>query len=151
MKRNDVKSHCPINYGLEIFGDPWSLLIVRDIASYGKHTYGEFLQSKEGISTQMLTLRLSSLKRAGIISSIADAKDKRKLFYHLTPKGEALLPALVELATWGATFDPNTNAPQIWKNAVAKDVSQPEPTQTARLPFFRNGRMPDDVVLEANK
>ncbi len=139
MKRNDVKSHCPINYSLEVFGDPWSLLIIRDIASYSKHTYSEFLHSKEGISTQMLTLRLDSLKRAGIISSTTDTKDKRKLFYYLTSKGEALLPALVELATWGATFDSNTNAPQAWRDAILKDMSQSEPTQTARLPFFSNG------------
>lgn len=140
MKRTDIKSHCPINFSLEVFGDPWALLIVRDIASYGKHTYGEFLGSKEKISTRMLAMRLKGLENKGIIIRKPHPTDHRKDLYYLTPKGEAALPILIELATWGSTFDSKTDAPQVWKDAVATDTRLSEPTHAARRPFFNNGR-----------
>jgi len=122
-----------------MFGDAWSLLIIRDIASYGKHTYSEFLQSKEGISTRMLAMRLAHLEKVGIIMRKPHPQDQRKAMYYLTPKGEALIPVLIELATWGSIFDPNTDAPAVWKEAVAADRKAVPPTQQARLLFFRNG------------
>lgn len=140
MKRTDIKSHCPINFSLEAFGDPWSLLIIRDIASYGKQTYGEFLQSKEGISTRMLAIRLTHLESVGILARKAHATDKRKEIYYLTEKGESLVPILVELATWGATFDPHTAAPQMWKDAVKADKLQLQKLKLQRQEFFNNTR-----------
>ena len=58
MKKKPLRSHCPINFGLEAFGDKWSLLILRDIVFRGKKTYGEFLKSEEGIATNILAARL---------------------------------------------------------------------------------------------
>jgi len=121
MKRVDQKSHCPINFSLETFGDPWSLLIVRDIVCYGKRTYGEFLHSKEGISSRVLAIRLASLEEGGILVKTPHATDKRKEVYNLTPKGELLIPILIELATWGATFDDQTSSPGAWIQAVQDD------------------------------
>ncbi|HRH78374.1 MAG TPA: winged helix-turn-helix transcriptional regulator, partial [Cellvibrionaceae bacterium] len=60
MKRTDTKSHCPINFTLEIMGDPWSLLVLRDVVFFGKHTFKEFLESAERITTSVLTSRLNS-------------------------------------------------------------------------------------------
>lgn len=139
MKRTDTKSHCPVNFALESFGDPWSLLIVRDIASYNKHTYGEFLASKEGISSRMLAMCLDRLQTAEIIFKVPHAIDKRKEMYHLTPKGKALIPVLVELATWGSTFDSQTSAPETWLKAVNLDKSAKVVNQAKRIPFFTNG------------
>lgn len=138
MKRTDQKSHCPINFSLETFGDPWSLLIVRDIVCYGKQTYGEFLSSKERISTRMLAIRLEQLVRAGIIKRTPHVTDKRKDVYVLTPKGRKIVPVLVELATWGSQFDPESSAPAAWHVAVAAGQQSGQDIDSKCLAFFAN-------------
>src|SRR5256886_15811855 len=75
------RSDCPINFALEIFGDPWSLLIIRDIVYFGKNTYGEFLASEEGMATNILASRLAHLERQGILVKQLSEKDKRKEEY----------------------------------------------------------------------
>ncbi|KEQ27669.1 winged helix-turn-helix transcriptional regulator [Paenibacillus tyrfis] len=121
MKRSDNKSHCPINFSLETFGDSWSLLIVRDIVYFGKKTYGEFLESEEGISSNILASRLVHLERKGLLVKKPHDTDKRKEVYLLTEKGLDLIPVLLELANWGAQYDPETDAPQSWIAAVYAD------------------------------
>jgi DNA-binding HxlR family transcriptional regulator len=121
MKRLDTKSHCPINYGLENFGDPWSLLIVRDIVYFGKKTYGEFLASEERIATNMLANRLTNLEERGIIKKCDCDYDKRKDIYELTEKGLDLIPILTEIALWGAQHDDETQAPAAWIEALQAD------------------------------
>ena len=121
VKRTDTKSHCPINFSLETFGDPWSLLIVRDIVCYGKRTYGEFLASKEGISSRVLAMRLAHLEAMGILVKKPHGVDKRKEVYSLTDKGREIVPILIELATWGARFDPQTASPPAWIEAIEAD------------------------------
>ena len=112
MMRANNKSHCPVNYALETFGDPWSLLIVRDIAYFGKRTYGEFLASEERISTNILANRLAELEKKDTITKITDPHDKRKELYSLTDKGLDLLPPMLEMSGWSAHYDPATAAPQ---------------------------------------
>ncbi|HEU4914315.1 MAG TPA: helix-turn-helix domain-containing protein [Candidatus Saccharimonadales bacterium] len=121
MKRTDTKSHCPINYSLETFGDPWSLLIIRDIVCYGKRTYGEFLASKERISSRTLATRLEHLVMKGVLAKQTHETDKRKEVYTLTYKGKLAVPILIELATWGSQFDPQTASPHSWLEAVQAD------------------------------
>ena len=89
--KKDVRSHCSVNYGLEIFGDKWSLLIVRDIVFAGKKTYGEFLKSEEGFATNVLASRLAFLEEQGILSKTPSSADRRKDFYALTEKGLDLI------------------------------------------------------------
>jgi len=113
MKRSDNKSHCPVNFSLESFGDSWSLLIIRDIVYFGKQTFGEFLSAEEGISTNILASRLLSLEKKGILEKIPSEQDKRKEIYRLTDKGLDLIPILLELSGWGAKHDPDTNAQMI--------------------------------------
>lgn len=110
MKRLDRKSDCAINFSLEILGDAWSLLIIRDMVSLGKKTYGEFLVSDERIGTSVLARKLAHLERQKIIFRQTSATDKRKEVYSLTEKGIALVPVLNELAVWGATYDQHTGA-----------------------------------------
>lgn len=110
MKRLDRKSDCAINYSLETIGDPWSLLVVRDIVYYGKKTYGEFLSADEGIATAALARRLAALESKGIIIKERSTVDKRKENYKLTEKGLDLIPILLDLAEWGAQHDPLTGA-----------------------------------------
>ena len=121
MKLANGKSHCPINFGLETFGDPWSLLIVRDIVYFGKHTFKEFLASEEAIAPSVLSARLTQLEAAGILTAGPDPADRRRVFYTLTETGLALIPILVEIAIWSARVDPQTEAPIDWIEMVARN------------------------------
>ena len=105
-----IRSHCPVNYGLEIFGDKWSLLIVRDIVFSGKKTYGEFLRSEEGFATNILASRLVFLEEQGILRKTPHSADKRKDFYSLTDKGLDLIPMLLDIVLWSAKYDPKSHA-----------------------------------------
>ena len=91
------RSDCPINFALEVFGDPWSFLIIRDIVYFGKNTYGEFLASEEGMATNILASRLAHLEHQGILVKKLSERDKRKEEYVLTEKGLDLIPVLVEM------------------------------------------------------
>lgn len=108
----DKRSDCPISFSLEIFGDKWSLLIIRDIMFVGKRNYGEFANSAEKIATNILAARLSVLEAVGIIKKSKDPDHKSKFIYSLTKKGIDLLPVLIEIIKWGATYDKDTAAPK---------------------------------------
>lgn len=99
---------------LEILGDTWSLLIVRDIVYFGKKTYGEFLESEERIATNILANRLANLEQNGILVKKPHPEDKRKEIYSLTERGLDLIPLLLEMANWSAKQDPLTGAPEEW-------------------------------------
>src|SRR6266536_3738150 len=118
------RSDCPINFALETFGDPWSLLIIRDLVYFGKKTYGEFLESEEGMATNILASRLAHLEQQGILAKKPSAADKRKEEYVLTEKGLDLIPVLVEMANWSAEHDPNTAAPAAWIALMKADREQ---------------------------
>lgn len=107
-----LRSHCPINFALEHFGDKWSLLIIRDLLFKGKRHYNEFFESEEKVSTSVLGDRLKSLEEAGIISKGKDEVKKSRIKYSLTEKGIALLPVMVELIIWSGEFDHKTEASQ---------------------------------------
>jgi DNA-binding HxlR family transcriptional regulator len=108
--KDSCRSHCAVNYGVEIFGDRWSLLIIRDIAFNGKKTYGEFLKSEEGIATNVLASRLAFLEEQGILSRAPSADDRRKDFYTLTEKGLDLIPIVLNIVLWSAKHDPRSHA-----------------------------------------
>jgi DNA-binding HxlR family transcriptional regulator len=110
-----------VNFALEAVGDPWSLLVVRDIVFHGKHAFGEFLASEERITTSVLADRLATLVRTGILTRHRSATDRRKESYSLTDKGLALIPVLVELANWGASHDPDAAANPFWASKAQTD------------------------------
>ncbi len=95
------RSGCPINLSLELFGDRWTLLIVRDIAFGGKKHFRQLLQSDEGISSRTLSERLQMLEDEGIVTRHDDPAHKLKVVYRLTEAGMDLLPVLIELGAWG--------------------------------------------------
>jgi DNA-binding HxlR family transcriptional regulator len=121
VKRTDRKSHCPVNSALEVVGDPWSLLVVRDIVFYGKHAFGEFLASEERITTSVLADRLARLVSNGILSKQRNPADRRRELYSLTGAGLALIPVLVELANWGVRHDPEVTENPLWTSKVETD------------------------------
>jgi DNA-binding HxlR family transcriptional regulator len=108
VKRTDRRSDCPTNFALQSFGDSWSLLIIRDLMFKRKHTFSEFANSEERISTNILTSRLSQLQESGIIRRDGEAKSTR---YYLTRRGMDLLPTMVEMIVWSAGHDPDSAAP----------------------------------------
>lgn len=124
MKRVENKSHCPVNFALETFGDAWSLLIVRDIVYFGKHTFKEFLASEEKIAPSVLSARLTQLEAAGVLVSGPDPADRRRVSYRLTEIGLRLIPVLVEIAGWSARVDPDTEAPMEWVDLVDSRKSE---------------------------
>ena len=90
---------------LEQFGDRWSLLMIRDMMVRGYHTFKEFQESGEGISSNVLSDRLRRLEAAGILIAEPDESDARRLKYHLTQKGIDLAPVMLELLIWGAKYE----------------------------------------------
>ncbi|MCF3111158.1 helix-turn-helix transcriptional regulator [Niabella sp. CC-SYL272] len=98
------RSDCPISCSLDIFGDKWSLLIIRDVMLRGKCSYSEFLKSEEKIATNILSSRLALLEAAQILSKEVAPENRSKFIYHLTQKGADLLPIIIELMDWGARY-----------------------------------------------
>lgn len=102
------RSGCPINRGLEVLGDQWSLVILRDIAAYDRRGFRELLTGNgEGISAPVLSRRLADLVDAGLLRK-SEAPRGRRGRYSLTEFGIATLPLMVELARFGMTVDPST-------------------------------------------
>lgn len=106
--RNESKnrrSGCPVAFGLDSFGDRWSLLVIREIMVKGKKTYGEFLDVDEGISTNILADRLKHLEAEGIIEKSRDPEKRRSFIYALTDKGRDLAPIIREIIIWSGAHD----------------------------------------------
>jgi DNA-binding HxlR family transcriptional regulator len=103
------RSECPLNASVEMLGDRWSLLIIRDMMLRGFRTYKEFMENYEGIATNILADRLRKLMAYKIITAEADPSDGRKLIYSLTEKGIDLAPVLTEMVLWAATHEDTGN------------------------------------------
>jgi DNA-binding HxlR family transcriptional regulator len=104
-----MRSDCPLNFGLEIFGDKWSLLIIRDLMFFGKRNYNEFLASAEGISTNTLAERLNMLEKEKIIKKEKDKSHKQRFLYTLTQKGIDLAPIIINIGLWSEKYGKNLN------------------------------------------
>lgn len=107
MKTENKKREtgCPITFGLDTFGDRWSLLIIREIMLQGKKTYSEFLEADEGIASNILIARLKHLEAEGIVEKSRDPENRRAFIYDLTKKGRDLAPILLEIIIWSGMHD----------------------------------------------
>ena len=103
------RSGCPLNASLEMVGDRWSLLIVRDMMLRGASTFAEFLNGHERIATNVLTDRLRGLTKAGIVRAAAHPDDGRRKIYRLTKKGIDLAPVLTEMVLWASAHEATGN------------------------------------------
>src|ERR1039458_2079896 len=103
------RSECPLNASVEMLGDRWSLLIIRDMMLLGARTYKEFLECYEGIATNILADRLRKLLDYGIIAAERDSSDGRRATYLLTKKGIDLAPVLTEMVLWAAAHETTGN------------------------------------------
>lgn len=128
--RTKRRSDCPISFSLDIFGDKWTLMILRDIMFYDRFRFSDFMP-QEHIATNILADRLTKLESAGAIEKQRDAKRKNQYIYSATPKGEALLPLLIEMTLWGLEYDPESLASkefieraQTNKQKVVREISR---------------------------
>ena len=103
---DDHRSGCPINLSLEVFGDKWSLLVLRDMMFSGKRHFRKLLRSEEGISSNILADRLRKLVEEGMITRADDPSHKQKAIYSLTEKAIALVPVFAQLGAWGSRYLP---------------------------------------------
>lgn len=99
------RSGCPVSIALEVFGDRWSLLIVRDLMVRGFRSFKDFLSSGEGIASNILADRLQRLERAGIVIAEPEESDARRVNYRLTKKGIDLAPVMLDLLIWAARHE----------------------------------------------
>lgn len=115
MPRNSNRSDCPVSCSLDIWGDKWSLLIIRDLMFAKQCTYGDFLKAPEGIATNILAARLLHLEEHGLIQKLDHPDSKAKVLYKLTPKGIDLLPIMVEINLWAEKYFtiPEDRKPQV--------------------------------------
>lgn len=104
MTNNKKRSECPISCSLDIWGDKWSLLIVRDLMFSKQCTYGDFLKSDEKIATNILASRLQTLEENGIITKSDHPDSKAKVLYKLSQKGIDLLPVMIEINLWAEKY-----------------------------------------------
>jgi len=115
------RSGCPVALALDVFGDSWSLLIIRDMMFKGKQTFDAFEKAGEGIATNVLAERLSRLEAAGILRKRRSEVDARRFVYRLTNKGIELAPVLTELILWSARHEKTDAAPDV----IAKMAANP--------------------------
>lgn len=112
---------CPIRFGMGIFGDKWTLLIIRDLMFKGKSHYGEFTEPIEGISTNILADRLKKLVENEIVDKQRDPENQTKFVYRLTKKGKDLLPVMLAIVDWAEKHDPNTDVPRDFVRKLRSD------------------------------
>ena len=115
------RSQCPMSYALDIFGDKWTLLVLRDLIMFKKTTFQELKNSAEGIATNILSDRLRKLEAFEIITREPDPDDGRRIHYRVTGRGADLVPALLEIGAWGARNDIHSTFPQENLDALAND------------------------------
>ena len=117
-------SGCPIDYGLDIFGDRWTLLVIRDLLFVHKRHFKDLMQSPERIASNILTARLKKLEERGLIERSADPDNRKQVIYTLTEKGRDLTPVLVEMIRWGGRHDPNSPVPKSFVKRFTRDNEQ---------------------------
>ena len=115
------RSDCPVSNSLDLWGDKWSLLIIRDLMDAKACTYGDFLKAPEGIATNILASRLQVLEENKIIEKLEHPESKAKVLYRLTRKGIDLLPIMIEINLWAEKYFPFIPAD---RKALLKEVKK---------------------------
>ncbi|MCX6216320.1 helix-turn-helix domain-containing protein [Spirosoma sp.] len=133
MKALKQRSTCPISTSLDVLGDKWTLLILRDMVFAGKSTYGQFLQSAEKMATNVLADRLAVLESQGILTKAVASDKKSKFTYRLTEKGVETVPIIIELILWGTKHGPAVVDPGLLEELqLGKDAAVEKYQRLAR-------------------
>jgi len=107
MKTITRRSKCPVSYTMDIFGDKWTMLIMRDLLLYSKDSFGEFLCSDEKIATNILADRLNVLLQEGFVTKHTSPANKSKFLYRPTEKAIEIIPVLSEITLWAEKYNPD--------------------------------------------
>ena len=113
IKKNNHRSNCPISCSLDIIGDKWTMIIIRDMMVFNKKTFKDFAQSNEKIASNILSNRLKSLLKHKIIKKEKDPKNKKTNIYKLTNIGLDMAPIIIDLTLWSIKNIENSNLNQI--------------------------------------
>src|ERR1700733_2612976 len=132
MPSAEPRSYCPINLSLEIFGDTWTLLVLRDLMFAGKRHFRELLQSDEHISSNILADRLARLVAQGLLTKSDDPTPKQKAIYSLTEKSIALLPIVVQIGAWGSRWVPEAKKLDGAARKYLREIQEGGPRAWAR-------------------
>src|SRR6186997_3058201 len=132
MSPNEPRSYCPINLSLEIFGDAWTLLVLRDMMFAGKRHFRELLQSDERISSNILAARLAGLVEKGLLTKSDDPTHKQKAIYSLTEKAITLLPIIVQIGAWGSRWVPDAKKLDAVARKYVREVQEGGPRLWAK-------------------
>lgn len=117
------RSDCPIACALDVLGDRWTLVVLRDLIFLHKQRYQQLLEGNEGIATNILASRLKLLECAGLVTRKPDPEAPRRALYSPTPKALDLLPVLIELMRWSARHDPGARVPPKLMRRVNQDAA----------------------------
>lgn len=120
-KRKQSGGNCPIDYALAVFGDRWTLLVIRDLLFLGKRHFREIIESPEGMASNILAARLQKLESHGLIVRYRDPENRKQVIYELTQKGLDLAPMLIEVIRWSGAYDPDTAAPRPFLERARRD------------------------------
>jgi DNA-binding HxlR family transcriptional regulator len=115
------RSQCPIARALDLIGDKWTLIVLRDLIFVHKRYFQELLGGHEGIATNILASRLKMLEAAGLVSRRVDPSEARRVIYAPTEKALDLLPVLIELMSWGLKHHVGTDAPAYIVRRLSRD------------------------------
>ena len=132
MRPSEPRSYCPISLSLEIFGDAWTLLVLRDLMFSGKRHFRELLQSDEGISTNILADRLARLLAHGMLTKSGDPTHKQKAIYSLTEKAISLLPVVVQIGAWGSRWVPDARKLDAASRRFLREIQEGGPRAWSR-------------------
>jgi len=132
MPSTEPRSYCPINLSLEIFGDTWTLLVLRDMMFSGKRHFRELLRSDERISSNILADRLARLVEHGLLTKADDPSHKQKAIYSLTEKAITLLPIVVQIGAWGSRWVPDAKKLDGAARKYLREIQEGGPRAWAR-------------------
>lgn len=132
MPASEPRSYCPINLSLEIFGDTWTLLVLRDMMFAGKRHFRELLQCDEHISSNILAERLTRLVEHGLLTKTDDPTHKQKAIYSLTEKGITLLPIVVQIGAWGSRWVPDAKKLEPAARKYIREIQEGGPREWAK-------------------
>ncbi len=132
MPSADPRSYCPISLSLEIFGDTWTLLVLRDLMFSRKRHFRELLQSDERISSNILADRLARLVEHGLLTKADDPTHKQKAIYSLTEKGILLLPIVVQIGAWGSRWVPDAKKLDGSARKIVREIQEGGPRAWAK-------------------
>lgn len=133
MAPHEPRSYCPINLSLELFGDTWTLLVLRDMMFGRKRHFRELLQSDEGISSNILADRLARLVEHGLLTKSDDPTHKQKAIYSLTEKAITLLPVIVQIGAWGSRWVPDAKKLEPMARKHVRELQEGGPRVWSKL------------------